>query len=379
MSARLAPGGVGKYPWNQGVCANPNAAHSEPMRRSTVRDVRAAVSDATRRAHTGVELERDVTRQVARAVPFDLWCGLTLDPATLLPTGGYHAEGLPARHLPRLMEIEHGPVRDAIMDLRVLAAAAVPAQTLSTATGGDPARSVRYRDVLQPSGVRHELRTIARGAGGAWGALILFRGDDVSDFTAAETNLLCALGPTVAEGLRRAAVLDATPAPPDSPDADGPGLLLIRVEDGIRIEHATTTAQHRLTTIDDGTVQVLPAAITALVHSAMVEPRNPHRARMRTRTGAWLTAHAERLGPSLVSVILEPTRSRELAELRADAYRLTRRERQVAALAAQGRTNTEIAESLFLSVFTVQDHLKQVYIKTGATGRTDLNTRLSAH
>jgi DNA-binding CsgD family transcriptional regulator len=349
------------------------------MRRSTVRDVRAAVSDAARRARTGVELERDVARQVARAVPFDLWCGLTLDPATLLPTGGYHAEGLPAQHLPRLLEIEHGPVREAMMDLRVLAAAPVPAQTLSAATGGDPARSIRYRDVLQPSGVRHELRTITRGPGGAWGALILFRGDDVSDFTASETNLLCALGPTVAEGLRRAAVLDTTRPAPDNPDADGPGLLLIRVEDGIQIEHATTAARDRLTTIDDGTVQVLPAAIVTLVHSATLDPHHQHRARMRTRTGAWLTAHAERLGPTLVSVILEPTRSRELAELRADAYRLTPRERQVAALAVQGRTNTEIAETLFLSVFTVQDHLKQIYTKTGATGRTDLNTRLFAH
>ena len=110
------------------MCAVTDAAHSGPVRRSTVRDVRAAVSDAARRASSGVELERDVARHVARAVPFDLWCGLTLDPATLLPTGGYHAEGLPAQHMPRLLEIEHGPVRDAMMDLRVLAVAAIPAR-----------------------------------------------------------------------------------------------------------------------------------------------------------------------------------------------------------------------------------------------------------
>jgi DNA-binding CsgD family transcriptional regulator len=348
------------------------------VRRSTVRDVRAAVSDAARRASTGVELERDVARHVARAVPFDLWCGLTLDPATLLPTGGYHAEGLPAQHMPRLLEIEHGPVRDPMMDLRVLAAAAVPAQTLSAATGGDLARSVRYRDVLEPSGVRHELRAVVRGAGGAWGALILFRGSDVPDFTPAETGLLRTLGPTVAEGLRRAAVLDAATQQPDAPQPDGPGLLLVRVDDGLRIEHATAAARHRLATIDDGTVRVLPAAIAAIVHSAALDP-HPHRARMRTRTGAWITAHAEQLGPTLVSVIIEPTRSRELAELRADAYRLSAREREVAALAVQGRTNAEIAQALFLSVFTVQDHLKQVYAKTGATGRTDLSTRLHAH
>ena len=98
---------------------------------------------------------------------------------------------------------------------------------------------------------------------------------------------------------------------------------------------------------------------------------------MRTRTGAWLTAHAERLGPTLVSVILEPTRPHEVAQLWADAYGLTNREREVAALAVRGLTNARIAASLFLSPFTVQDHLKQVFTKTGVAGRTELGRRYS--
>lgn len=348
------------------------------MRRTVVRDVRAAVAEAARRAVTPLGLERDVARQVARVVPFDLWCGLTLDPATGHPTGGFHDEGLPSQRMPRLLEIENGDVPDFVA-LRTLAGAAAPVQTLGGATGGDPARSPRYRDVFEPSGVRHEVRVALRGAGGIWGALILMRGTDQHDFTAAETALLAAIGPTVAEGLRRVAVLGGTP--PEG--TDGPGLVLCTVDGELRIDHMSDTARRRLAAVDDGLVGEpgageLPCAIAALVHSArhQAPAHGPWRARLRTRTGEWITAHAERLGPTVVSVIVEPTRSRELAELRADACRLTARERQVAALAVRGLTNQQIAEALFLSRYTVADHLAQVFAKTGASGRTDLASRL---
>ncbi len=99
---------------------------------------------------------------------------------------------------------------------------------------------------------------------------------------------------------------------------------------------------------------------------------------MRTRAGEWITVHAERLGPSLVSVILQPTPPHEVAELWADAHGLTARERDVARLAARGLTNAEIAGVLFLSPYTVQDYLKQVFTKTGVAGRTELAATLFA-
>lgn len=51
---------------------------------------------------------------------------------------------------------------------------------------------------------------------------------------------------------------------------------------------------------------------------------------------------------------------------------LTRRETEVATLAAQGRSNADIAEALFISVRTVEGHLNRIYAKMQVTGRHEL-------
>ena len=51
---------------------------------------------------------------------------------------------------------------------------------------------------------------------------------------------------------------------------------------------------------------------------------------------------------------------------------LTRREREIAVLAAQGTTSPEIAAKLYLSVRTVNNHLQRAYIKLGVSNRSEL-------
>jgi DNA-binding CsgD family transcriptional regulator/tetratricopeptide (TPR) repeat protein len=55
---------------------------------------------------------------------------------------------------------------------------------------------------------------------------------------------------------------------------------------------------------------------------------------------------------------------------------LTRREREIALLAADGGSSKEIADRLFLSVRTVDNHLQNVYSKLGITNRTALREAL---
>ncbi|MET0908603.1 MAG: helix-turn-helix transcriptional regulator, partial [Ilumatobacteraceae bacterium] len=55
---------------------------------------------------------------------------------------------------------------------------------------------------------------------------------------------------------------------------------------------------------------------------------------------------------------------------------LTAREREVALLAAGGRSSREIADTLYLSTRTVETHLARVYRKLGISTRSDLAAAL---
>lgn len=56
---------------------------------------------------------------------------------------------------------------------------------------------------------------------------------------------------------------------------------------------------------------------------------------------------------------------------------LTRREREVASLAAQGLSNSDIADRLVISLRTVENHLHAVYTKLGIAGRHELASILA--
>ena len=55
---------------------------------------------------------------------------------------------------------------------------------------------------------------------------------------------------------------------------------------------------------------------------------------------------------------------------------LTQREREVLLAVAEGLSNAEVAERLFLSTRTVENHLQRVYSKLGVAGRGELRAAL---
>jgi len=57
---------------------------------------------------------------------------------------------------------------------------------------------------------------------------------------------------------------------------------------------------------------------------------------------------------------------------------LSPREHQIARLAASGVSSKEIADRLYLSARTVDNHLRRVYAKLGISGRGELTTALRA-
>jgi len=332
--------------------------------------VQRKVADACRRGGTPTEVLAAVKEALQHDVPADRWCALTLDPATSLPTGGTHEQGFSPERVPRLLELEFNS--DDVNLLSSLARGREAVATLGVATQGDRNRSARYREVIAPDGMAHELRAVFRDAHGPWAALILLRAGDARDFPEEEVALVRGIGDQVTRALRRALLLSEIEA---QSGAEAPALLLLEGETTLSVRHASATAAHWLAQIEDGTVEHLPYALYSLAQRARGSGHGV--TRLRTRAGRWLTAHAEAVAASNeVSLILQPSRPHEIAQVLTGAYALTPREAEVARLVAAGCSNPEIAGLLFVSRYTVESHLKRLYEKLAVSSRSELVSRL---
>ena len=77
-----------------------------------------------------------------------------------------------------------------------------------------------------------------------------------------------------------------------------------------------------------------------------------------------------------VAVLVSAAREPEVAELIAQVYGLSAREREVTRLVLHGRSTNEIAAALHVSPYTVQDHLKSIFAKTGVRSRSELVSQI---
>ncbi len=320
-------------------------------------------------------------RILAQAVPFDGVCMVTMDPATMLPTGEVMENGLPESATPRMTEIEiEGKDLNTFVALR---RSGELAASLSGVTSGDLDRSTRHRELRRPHGFGDELRVTLVDDSATWGGLTLLRASDSPSFSPADAGLVATLSRHLAEGMRRAMLLNALAVEHHD---DAAGLVLLAPDN--TITRADPTARTWLADLSaDAPSQALPAVVRAVASRARgtddgTEDRDIEtvaRARVRTRSGDWLLVRGSMLGEgdeAETAVILERARPHELAPLIADAHGLTDRERVVTQLVALGFPTRAIAARLHISPWTVQDHLKSIFEKVGAGSRGELVARV---
>jgi DNA-binding CsgD family transcriptional regulator len=340
--------------------------------------------DLERLVHRGADVREfsvGAARILARAVPFDGFCVLTLDPATLLPTGEVVENGLPQAAMARMadIEIQGGDLNS----FAALARSSGPAASLSEATDGDLDRSLRHRELRRPNGFGDELRAVLATDASAWGGLTLLRAADRNDFTEADVSLVASVSSRLAEGLRRAMMFSALSSEGEDVAASA-GLALVAADNTITL--ADAAAELWLTKLrGTGREDEVPPVVAAVASRARsivdgsAEASAIARVRIRTPAGRWVLVRGSMLGDgedAQVAVMIEPLPAHELAPLIAGAYSLTERERAVTQLVAQGLSTAEIAERVHLSPWTVQDHLKSIFEKLGVGTRGALVARI---
>jgi len=341
--------------------------------------------EVIRLSHAGLAgptLLTEALARLRRALPVEAYFAATTDPATVLFTEMV-GEGIPQSAAPLFLTNEL--LGDDVNKFTELARGPTSVRGLYAATGGAPAASPRYRDIMAPVGLGDELRAALRAGGACWGVLCLHRERSPSGFSAEEAVFLRSLAPHLGEGLRAAVLLAATAA---TPVADGPGLLLLA--DDLSLVASTAAAERLLGELADGShAGELPQVVTAVAtrlkqveRDAEAPPDLMPRARVRSHGGRWLVAHASRLAGAepggQIAVIVEAAQPREVAPLLLAAYALTPRETELAHLVLAGRSTEAIAAALGISPLTVQQHLKAMFEKVGVRSRRELVARIFA-
>lgn len=326
----------------------------------------------------------EVDASLRRAVPYDAACMVTVDPATHLLTSTYKFGDLAGRNDRdhEWAQVEYGG--DDPTAFGRVARRDDPACAVHHETGGRPWRSLRMRAFIGPEfGYVDELRMAARDGTRAWGGLALFRTEGEQPFDEAEIAYVGSLSATYAAGLR-SGLLVRLGADVATDHAFGPTVLLVGPDD--RLSGMSVGAEQMLADLTgDPNMADATGVVGGLVAGARryaaghaeVLPR----ARVRLRSGRWLVLHASPLAgrdasPGDVVVTIEEARPPEIVPLVVAAFDLTAREREVVQLVLQGVDTKEIAATLHMSRYTVQDHLKSVFEKAEVRSRRELTSRV---
>jgi DNA-binding CsgD family transcriptional regulator len=349
-------------------------------------------AEAKRLCYAGLDaptLLREVAGRLGRVVPFEAYCVTSNDPLSGLLT---HMAGEgPVEDKEHFRTyLEHIYFEEDLDALRRMVRNRLSVALLSEVTEGKLERALRCREITSPLGLGYELLGVCSEGQEQQGSICLLRERGRPDFDTREVTLLHRIIPHLSSGLKAAVLAKQASAQPE--DESVPGVLVL--DDHGRVVQYTEAAERWLRDLDDlgdGWLEGegLPAPVWMVVGSLRKALRSENdrdtngvpSVRVQARSGRWLTFHGARtnLQPGRrgeTMVIVEPSRPQELAWLRVSAYGLSERERAVVDLVVQGASTKEISRVLYISEYTVQEHLSNVFDKVGVRGRRALLKRL---
>jgi DNA-binding CsgD family transcriptional regulator len=296
-------------------------------------------------------------------------CWHRTDPATGALVSGGELGGAPGSLVESLVYEYRRPDVNRFAEL---VATREKVAAISTTTQNQLSSSARFREMIEPTGTADELRVVFTDAYGIWMSVVVFTGRRMTDD---DLRFVAGIVPGTTHALRLATArsLDGPPATAGFDDGPAPSVLLLDASD--RIVSADAVARKRLALLPGPGGDQAPGVMSFLAARARWDRSGgPAAARMRTLDGRWFMIDVSVLDDAAsgnVAAVMRPAPSELVLDGVLRARGLSAREREVAALLAQGRPTKSIAATLSLSPWTVQDHVKAVYAKSGVS-RADL-------
>jgi DNA-binding CsgD family transcriptional regulator len=333
-------------------------------------------------------LRQAVAERLRRAIPFDASAAFTMDPTSGLITHAVIDQMGGARDV--RFFLEHVYFEDDVFGFDWVVRNRLGVGLLSQATGGQLERSLGHRELQSPLGWGHEVIAACATGPQVWGGLCLAREKGRRDFAPEELAVLRRITQHVGAGLRAAALQGDLEDSPRTDDAAG---VLILDPRGTVVQH-NAAAERRLRELGDlgprwregeGLPDAVWTVLGALRKALKAETERdldsvPH-VQARGRLGRWLTLQASQSEPSPSRpaesmVIIAPSGPRQVLELTAVGYGLSPREQEVVDLVVRGASTKQISQTLWISEYTVKDHLSHIFEKVGVAGRRALVKRL---
>ena len=318
-----------------------------------------------------------VLAEIRRGVAFDAYAWLLTDPESEVGCAPLaHVPCLP--ELPRLIRLKYLTAVNRWTGLRN------PVALLRVATGNQLERSFLWGDMLAQYGVTDVASLVFRCRYGCWGFLDLWRNDAGGYFTVAEADFLTAITKPVTDALRRCQA-NTFSLSASAPERVGPAVLVLSPDLNVRAQTPETNQYLRLLVPPNADRQPIPAgaynvAAQLLAVEAGIDSHPPS-ARVHLSAGVWLTLRAARIGTAPptaeqdIAVTIESTSPAERVALFGRAHALSVRELELLGHLAVGSDTRQIAQQMFLSENTVQDHLKSMFAKTTTRNRRTLLAR----
>ncbi|MEO3947730.1 LuxR C-terminal-related transcriptional regulator [Gorillibacterium sp. CAU 1737] len=341
---------------------------------TTLHSLQNKITLLSKRTSLTSDYRTAIIELLRRALPFDAACLTAVDPSTLLSTGAVADESVEAMHA-RLFANEYG--ESDVNKYRDLASSDHPVATLSEATHGQAESSIRFRSILSPSGFQDELRAALLVHGTCWGYLTLFRRYGKPTFQEEERALIASISLALALRVRQESLRQPARQSPNA--GIGYGLVLLTQE--LSLTAADEAGGRWLNALRereqlDGAA--LPRPVRAVGSAALSREAGQGQAKasLRAPDGTLLVIRGTLLegkaGSGPIAVHFEEMSARDRIQFMSEAYGLTPREKELYSHVLQGRSTKELAHSLGISTYTVQDHLKSIFFKTGVSSRREL-------
>jgi DNA-binding CsgD family transcriptional regulator len=308
--------------------------------------------------------------ELRRSVPFDAFAWLLTDPETQVGTAPI-ADVPCLPQLPHLIRLKYSTI------VNRWTHQTEPVSRLRRVTLGQLDQSLAWQEFLAGLGVTDIASIVFRDRAGCWSFLDLWRIGGV--FTDAEADALGQSVEIITAALRRCVARTfERPSSDRSVNWTGPLVLLLSGELEVRAQTPETEQYLRaLVPRDDDRPPIPAGAYNVGAQLLAIEKGiddHPPVARVHLIDGDWVTLRAARIDDG-IAVSIEACSPTERLDLYGRSADLTPQEAELLRLLAAGADTTTLANQMFLSAHTVQDHLKSIFAKTGTNSRRELLTR----